>query len=91
MTRAGKKTRNLLFPVWRKARRLSPASTERLTHVLTDEAGTPMPRPERRAFADNVAFMAAHHDWRDLIADTANRALDEAFRKAWRPATTRRR
>jgi hypothetical protein len=83
MSHDRKKPRRLR-PAWRRAKRLSPASTERATAILVDDTGTPMPRPCRRDFTSDIGFIDAYHAWRDLVANTANIAFASAFRKAMR-------
>lgn len=78
------KKRKRLSPVWRRSKRVSPASIERATAILVTDNGTPMPRPVRQEFADDIAFIRAYHAWRDSVANTANDAFASAFRRAMR-------
>jgi hypothetical protein len=50
--------------------------------ILTDENGVPIDRPCRADFASDLEFIRAFHAYRDRVASVANRAFDDAFRKA---------
>jgi hypothetical protein len=56
--------------------------------MFVDERGRPFLRPLRSEFPGgvegDVAFVRARQAWLDSITSSANRAFDEAFRKALR-------
>lgn len=56
--------------------------------IYTDESGRPIPRPEAppegAGIEDRIAFIDALHAYHNKVTDIANRAFDEAFRKALR-------
>lgn len=49
--------------------------------ILLDDTGREIRRPLRSEFASDVEFVRAFHAYKTDIANTANRAFDEAFRK----------
>lgn len=49
--------------------------------ILTDAAGRPIERPQRDNYDDPIAFMRALWAYNDRVADTANRAFAERFRR----------
>ena len=50
--------------------------------IFTDDKGVPFDRPKRSDYPNEYAFMLALYAWKDRITNAANKAFDEAFRKA---------
>ncbi len=50
--------------------------------IYTDGRGVPIPRPSPDDFPTTIGYMRAVWAWRDKIADVANQAFTEQFRKS---------
>lgn len=50
--------------------------------ILTDDRGRPVERPERKDFASDIDFIDAFHAYKNKIAQIANAAFDDSFRKS---------
>lgn len=55
-----------------------------MNDILTDEAGRPIPRPRREDFVSLADFIRADHEFNMRVADIANRAFDDQFRRSLR-------
>lgn len=56
--------------------------------ILTDERGVPIPRPERDDFESEADYLRAHHEFRTKVANVANAAFDDQFRRALKEKPT---
>lgn len=52
--------------------------------IYTRADGTPIPRPERADYPDEVGYLRAYWAWKDAIADVAGRAFDEQLKASLR-------
>jgi hypothetical protein len=51
-------------------------------HILTDASGRPIEKPRRVDYSSDVEFLHAFHAYKDRVANTANSAFAEGFRRA---------
>lgn len=58
--------------------------------IFTDAEGRPLDKPQRVDFATDLTFVQAMHAWFDMRAKLRRDAFDAAFRRAMRPARSRK-